>query len=185
MGNIILTMQLSLDGVASGEDQWMTLSEEIFEDYLEYYKSVDTIIVGRNSYASLARHWQQAEQSSNALERAIAMRINEIPKVVISRTEVDLIWRNSQQIVVSDDASLARELEALKSRVDRISVESGVKTWQSFIQSGLFHELWLFVHPVIASRGERLFDLADRQQSLRLIGSKTYKNGVVGLHYQT
>ncbi|MFF3923623.1 hypothetical protein [Paenibacillus lactis] len=76
MGDVILTMQLSLDGVVSDENQWMTLSEEIFEDYLDYYNTVDTIIVGRNSYASLAQHWQQAEHSSNALERAIAMRLN-------------------------------------------------------------------------------------------------------------
>ncbi|GIO94234.1 MULTISPECIES: dihydrofolate reductase family protein [Paenibacillus] len=183
MGDVILTMQLSLDGVVSDENQWMTLSEEIFEDYLEYYNTVDTIIVGRNSYASLAQHWQQAEHSSNALERAIAMRMNEISKVVISSSKVDLVWRNSQQIG-SGNTSLARELEALKSRVNRISVESGVKTWQSFIHSGLYDELWLLVHPVIASRGERLFALANKQQSLRLIRSKTYKNGVVGLHYQ-
>lgn len=109
--------------------------------------------------------------------------MNEIPKVVISSSKVDLVWRNSKQIV-SDNTSVASELEALKSRVNRISVESGVKTWQSFIHSGLYDELWLLVHPVIASRGERLFDLANKQQSLRLIRSKTYKNGVVGLHYQ-
>lgn len=184
MGNIILTMQMSLDGVVSGEDRWMTLSEEIFEDYLEYYNSVDTIIVGRNSYASLAQHWQQAENSSNWLERAIAVRINEIPKVVISRSEVDLIWRNSQQIVVTDAQSFARELEALKKQVNQISVESGVHTWQSFIQNDLFDELWLLVHPVIVSQGQRLFALAEKQQSLRLCRTKTYENGVVGLCYQ-
>ena len=184
MGSVILTMQLSLDGVVSDEYSWMMLSEEIFEDYLEYYNTVDTIIVGRHSYASLARHWQQAENSSNSLERAIARRMNEISKVVLSHSETDLIWRNSQQFVIKDDRSLARELDVLKSRVRRISVESGVKTWQSFIQHDLYDELWLLVHPVIVSRGERLFALADKQQSLRLTHSKTYKNGVMGLQYQ-
>ncbi|WP_248925008.1 dihydrofolate reductase family protein [Paenibacillus hamazuiensis] len=184
MGNIVLTMQLSLDGVVSDEYRWMSLCEEIFEDYLEYYNTVDTIIVGRNSYASLAGHWQQAENSSNSLERAIARRMNEIPKVVISHSEVELIWRNSQQIAVRDDQSLARELEDLKKRRNRISVESGVKTWQSFIQNDLYDELWLLVHPVIASQGDRLFALAGKQQPLRLTRSKTYENGVIGLHYQ-
>ncbi|PYI51494.1 dihydrofolate reductase family protein [Paenibacillus flagellatus] len=184
MGSVILTMQLSLDGVVSDEYRWMTLSEQIFEDYLEYYNSVDTIVVGRNSYASLAEHWQRAENSSNSLERAIARRMNEIPKVVVSHAEVDLVWRNSQQLVVKDERSLAAELEALKRRANRISVESGVKTWQSFIRHDLYDELWLLVHPVVASHGERLFSLAERQQPLRLTGSKTYGNGVIGLHYQ-
>lgn len=184
MGSILLTMQMSLDGIVSGEDRWMTLSEEIFEDYLSYYNTVDTIIVGRNSYASMAEYWQHAENSSNALERAIAKRINEIPKAVISHSEVDLIWRNSRQIVVKDDRTLASELDQLKSRGNIISVESGVKTWQAFIQNNLYDEMWLLVHPVIVSRGERLFDLADKQQSLRLNRSKTYENGVIGLHYK-
>ncbi|GIO84223.1 dihydrofolate reductase [Paenibacillus faecis] len=183
MGNVILTMQLSLDGIISDEFRWMMLNEEIFEDYLAYYNTVDTIIVGRNSYASLAEHWKQAENSSNALERAIAKHMNEIPKVVISHSEVDLIWRNSRAIVVKDEETLTRELAALKSRVNHISVESGVRTWQSFIQQDLYDRLWLFVHPVIASEGERLFASADKQQALRLNRSKTYKNGVVSLHY--
>lgn len=184
MGNVILTMQVSLDGIISDEFRWMMLSEEIFEDYLEYYNTVDTIIVGRNSYASLAQHWQQAENSSNSLERAIAKRMNEIPKAVISHSEVDLVWRNSRAIVVKDEEMLGRELAALKSRANHISVESGVRTWQSFIQHDLYDMLWLLVHPVIASEGELLFASADKQQSLRLSRSKTYKNGVVGLHYQ-
>ncbi|WP_285890117.1 dihydrofolate reductase family protein [Paenibacillus macerans] len=89
----------------------------------------------------MAEYWQQAENSSNELERAIARRMNEIPKVVISHSEVDLVWRNSEQIVVKDDGELARELEALKNRVNQISVESGAKTWQSFIQNELYDEL--------------------------------------------
>lgn len=97
MGRILMTMQMSLDGIVSNEDKWMTLSEEIFEDYYEYYNTVETIIVGSNSYSSLAQHWQNAEEfSKNPLEQAIAKRINDIPKVVISRSEVNLVWRNSQ-----------------------------------------------------------------------------------------
>lgn len=185
MGSITLTMQLSLDGIVSDEYRWMTLSEEILEDYLEYYKTVDTIIVGRNTYASLAQYWQKAEHSSHSpLERAIAKRMNEIPKVAVSHAELDLIWQNSKQMVVKDNQSLARELEILKSQANHISVESGVKTWQSFIHDDLYNELWLLVHPVIASRGELLFALADKQQPLRLSHTKTYKNGVIGLKYQ-
>lgn len=126
-------MQLSVVSVVSEEYRWMMLNEEIFEDYLEYYNTVDTIIIGRNSYSSLAQHWQQAENSTNELERAIAKRMNDIPKMVISHSEVDLVWRNSQQIVVKDD---------------------------------------------------RLFTYADKQQSLHLKNTKSYKNGVVSLHYQ-
>lgn len=59
MGEIILTMQVSLDGIVSDEHLWMTLSREILEDYLDYYQTIDTIIVGRNSYGSLAEYWSR------------------------------------------------------------------------------------------------------------------------------
>lgn len=50
-------------------------SEEILEDY----NTVDTIMEGKNSYISLAKYWQQAENSSNDLEQAIARRISSYP----------------------------------------------------------------------------------------------------------
>ncbi|ACX64983.1 hypothetical protein GYMC10_2712 [Paenibacillus sp. Y412MC10] len=184
MGRIILTMQTTMDGIVSNEDQWMTLNEEIFEDYLEYYNTIDTIIIGSNSYSSLAQHWQNAENSSNDdLERAIAKRINAIPKFVISSTKMELTWINSQQILVNGENSMAHEIEMLKNREGNISVESGVRTWQLFIQHDLFDDLWLFIHPVIVSQGERLFALANKRFTMNLNSSKTYGNGVLGLYY--
>lgn len=186
MGKIILTMQISLNGVVSDVDQWMTLSDEILEDCLEYYQTLDAVIVGGGTYPSLAEYWQGAETDSNsALERAVAKQINEIPKVVISRSKMDLIWRNSRQILVQDNESFAREIENLKKNTRKnMTVESGTKTWQRFIQNELFDDLWLFVHPVVVPQGETLFADVESQFSLDLSHSKIYKNGVVGLYYQ-
>lgn len=185
MGEIIITMQMSLDGVVSQEDRWMSLSDEILEDYLAYYKTVDALVVGGNTYAGLAEYWQNAEISSESpLERAVAKSLNDRPKFVFTRSEIDLGWRNSQSAIVSDADAFVREMDKLKSSFGKISVESGVKTWQRCIQHQLFDGLWVLVHPVIASEGDRLFALAIRQQHLKLASSKTYQNGVVGLHYQ-
>ncbi|MCD9025242.1 dihydrofolate reductase family protein [Cohnella silvisoli] len=187
MRKVILYMQISLDGVVSDVDQWMTLSDEIVEDALESYNSVDTIVVGGNTYLSMAEYWQSAEKSSNsALERSVAQRINAMKKVVISRSKINnLVWNNSQQLLMDDSDSFVREIENLKnSEGKNISVESGVKTWQLFLQNSLFDELWLFVHPVVAGQGEKLFTDVGTKFSLQLNNSKIYKNGVVGLHYQ-
>lgn len=185
MGNIILTMQMSLDGIVSNEDRWMTLSDEILEDYHEYYDTLDTIVVGGNTYSSMAQYWQHAETfSESALERSMAKRINDLPKIVISGKAKDLVWRNSRQIIVQDNRALVREMEAVKKNAGKISVESGVKTWQSFIQTELFDELWLFVHPAVAFEGEKLFAHSEKPLSLTLSGSKKYENGVVGLLYR-
>jgi dihydrofolate reductase len=187
MRKIILYMQISLDGVVSDVDQWMTLSDEIVEDALESYNTVDTIVVGSNTYPSMAEYWQNAEKSSNsALERSVAKRINEMKKVVLSRSKINnLVWNNSQQLIIKDIKSFVREIEDLKKMDGKnISVESGVKTWQLFLQNSLFDELWLLVHPVIAAHGEKLFMDVGTEFSMQLSNSKIYKNGVVGLHYQ-
>src|SRR5690606_16444733 len=103
----------------------------------------------------------------------------------ISRSKVDLVWTNSQQLMIKDSASLAHEIDNLKKEEGKnISVESGATTWQLFIQNSLFDELWVWVHPVVAAQGEPLFKDVESKFSLRLHNSKTYQNGVVGLYYQ-
>lgn len=128
MSNIILTMQISLDGVVSDIEQWMTFGDDVVEDQLSFYDTLDAIMVGGNSYPGLAAYWQQAETASeSALERRFAKKINEIEKIVLSRSDVDLVWKNSRQLPAHDRASLVREVEALKNDDRRnISVESGV-----------------------------------------------------------
>lgn len=103
----------------------------------------------------------------------------------ISRSKINLVWNDSKQPPIKDRESFVHEIENLKqSEGKNISVESGVKTWQLFLQNSLFDELWLLVHPVVASQGEKLFTDVGTKFSLQLINSKIYKNGVVGLRYQ-
>ncbi|MFE5320827.1 dihydrofolate reductase family protein [Paenibacillus sp. NPDC056579] len=184
MGKAVLTMQMSLDSIVTNTDQWMEFSDEILEEYLVYYNKIDRIVVGGNTYAELAEYWQNAEQSSESvLERTIAKKINDIPKSVISRSPKELVWRNSEQILIQDSKSFVQEIQALKNKTTSISVESGLKTWQLFIEHELYDDLWVFVHPVIVSQGERLFEPSDKQHKLQVISSKTYSNGVLGLYY--
>lgn len=177
---------MSLDNVVSDVEQWMTLSDEIIEDSLEYYDTLDAIIIGGSTYRSLAEYWQEAEKSSDsAIERRFAKKINEIEKIVVSRSEVDLVWKNTRQLSIQDDESIVYEVEKLKNGSGKnISVESGAGTWQLFIQKDLFDEIWMFVHPVVVGKGEQLFEDVQSKISLKLDNSKKYKNGVIGLYYQ-
>lgn len=185
MGKAVLTMHTSLDGIVTNEDQWFTMSDEMLEEYLDYYNGIERIVVGGNTYSQLAEYWQNAEQSSSsAIERSIAKKINDIPKIVISRAARELVWRNSEQVMVKDQESFVREMQKLKNTVGTISVESGLRMWQFFIQYGLYDDLWIFVHPVIASQGEKLFDSPNQTSPLELTSSKTFGNGVISLYYQ-
>jgi len=76
-------------------------------------------------------------------------------------------------------------MNRLKASTDgHISVESGVGTWRLFIETSLYDELWLLIHPVVAGQGDRLFDVRPGQIAMQLDNCKVYENGVVGLCYR-
>jgi dihydrofolate reductase len=187
MGKFIVTMQMSLDGVVSEVERWMTLSDEMLKDMGDAYDTVDAVLVGGHTYASMAEYWQQAERTSESeLERAIARKINAIKKYVISRGDVELSWNHTERIGYEDEASLVRELERIRaSTAGGISVESGVRTWRLFLRNDLYDDLWLFVHPVVAGQGDKLFDKAGDFRRMVLSESRTYKNGVIGSYYRS
>jgi dihydrofolate reductase len=178
-------MHTSLDGVVSDPEQWASISDEILAAALEYYNTIDVIIFGSKSYPSLAEYWQNAETASqSALERTFAKRINEMSKIVISRSKINLVWRNSKQLTIKDSESFVHEIENLKkSEGKNISVEAGTKTWQLFLRNSLFDEILLFIQPVVAGQGTKLFEVGAKT-NMKLINSKVYENGVVGLRYQ-
>ncbi len=91
MRKVILYMQISLDGVISNSDEWMSFSDDIVLDTLDYYKTIDTVIFGSNTYPFMSDYWQTAEQSSNSpIEKEFAKQLNERNKIVLSRSPVNL-----------------------------------------------------------------------------------------------
>ncbi len=47
----------------------------------------------------------------------------------------------------------------------------------------LIDEYWLNVNPIVLGKGKPLFKDLSNMHKLKLLGSKTYKTGVVNLHY--
>jgi len=184
MRKITLYMQSSVDGIVSDPDRWANISDEILEDALQMYDNVGTVVFGGRSYPSMAEYWTGAEQTSTSeLERTFAKKINEIDKIVISRSPVKITWKNSRFIQVADEDALFAAVQKLRSsKGGSISVEAGVKLWQLFLQNRLYDELWMLVHPAIAGSGQRLFEVEDGAR-LQFLTSRSYANGAVGLRY--
>lgn len=184
MRKITLYMQSSVDGIVSDPDRWANISDEILEDALQMYENIGTVVFGGRSYPSMAQYWTGAEQTSaSELERAFAKKINEIDKIVISRSPVKTAWKNSRNVQVADEDALFAAVQKLRSsKGGPISVEAGVKLWQLFLQNRLYDELWMLVHPAIAGSGQRLFDVEDGAR-LQFLASRSYENGVMGLRY--
>jgi hypothetical protein len=58
----------------------MTLSDEILEDHIAYYRTVDAVVFGAGTYEGLSQYWPEAEASSaSQAERALARQLNDLP----------------------------------------------------------------------------------------------------------
>ena len=64
MRKIFLHFAITLDGMVSNVEQWVSFTDEAMKDGSAWHDTVDAIIFGNNNYAPLAQYWQNAETSS-------------------------------------------------------------------------------------------------------------------------
>ena len=102
-------------------------------------------------------------------------------KIVASRRALQLAWRNSEQL----QGDLMEEVTRLKAdpTIGRIALSGSVSIVRQLLAAGLLDELHLFVHPVLAGKGLRLFEDDSSQIPLRLLTSQRFGTGVVYLVY--
>ena len=186
MRKIFLHCAMTLDGMVSNVDQWVSLTDEALADGITFHNTIDAIIFGKNTYAPLTVYWQQAESSADsAVERAFAKQLNDMHKYVLTHGEVELAWRNKALLRVQDGATFKQAMHRLKQMPGKdIAVDAGEFTWRTFLESDVWDSLDLLVHPVIIGQGKPLFATLPANTKLRLVASKTYANGVINLRYE-
>jgi dihydrofolate reductase len=186
MRKIFLHFAITLDGMVSNVEQWISLTDEAIKDSSAYHDTLDAIIFGKNTYAPLAEYWQHAETSSNsAAERAFAKKINDMHKFVLSHGGVELAWENSELLRVKDSEAFKQGIERLKNIPGKnIAVDAGEGAWRSFLEHDLWDGIDMLVHPLVIGNGKPLFVSMPTKTPLRLVKSKTYDNGVVNLRYE-
>lgn len=186
MRKIFLHFAITLDGMVSNVEQWVSISDEAMRDGSAYHDTMDAIIFGNNNYAPLADYWQHAENSAtSAAERAFAKQINDMQKFVLSHGAVDLVWRNSALLRVEDSDAFKQTIARLKQMPGKdITVDSGEGAWRSFLEHDLWDGIDMLVHPLVIGHGKPLFASLPTKAPLRLVASKTYKDGMVNLRYE-
>lgn len=186
MRKVILHLHMSLDTVISGLENWLLMTDEIIDRANKYYEDIDTIIFGSKTYPSLAEYWINAEtESSSEVERSFSKKINEMKKYVLTRSSVDIVWKNSEVLKIEDEKSLVQKINELKNQEGKnISVESGLGVWQLFLDNQLFDELFLYIHPVVVGKGDKLFIESNPLTKLTLESNKVFDNGVIELRYK-
>ena len=176
MRKIVAGLFISLDGVVEAADQWMGpwFNAELGQTIGSLMAAQDAMLLGRVTYQEFAGHWPQQTGE-------MADTMNGTPKYVVSGTLPSADWQNSTLIPA---ASAFAEIAELKQRPGQNIGMTGSGTLvSSLLREGLLDELHLFVFPLVAGSGKRLFAAADAQLPLKLLDSATFQSGVVHLTY--
>jgi dihydrofolate reductase len=180
MRRVVLQFWISLDGYNCGEGtELMRVLQEMPDDeqWDEYFASrlrqAGTHILGRVTYEGWAEFWPK-------LDSPVARALNDIPKVVFSRTLPSAGWPESR--IASGDT--AEEIARLKTEPGgEIVAHGGLHFARSLIRLGLVDEYRLLVLPAAAGQGERLFTDLDHLLTLRLVTCRAFPNGLLELVY--
>lgn len=183
---LILFMHISLDGYATdlkGDLSWVPYDEELQAYAKEIVDNVGTPVYGRKTYELMESYWPNVLKDENASEYELnhAKWIEYVQKIVLSKTLKNPTWNNT--LVISDH--LVEEINELKQGEGKDLVIFGSPTAsQTLLKCGLIDELLLTLCPVLLGKGISPFTQNSDKINLKLISSKTFKSGVLSLHYQ-
>ena len=159
----------TLDGFIAGRDgeiDWLRSSKDVTEIMREYWKSIDTILMGRKT-------WDQALRMGGGGGGGASFGMR---SYVFSRTLASIDAKGVE--LVRDDApGFLRRLKAEKGK--GICMMGGGELARTFFAEDLIDEVGLNVHPVLLGAGVPLFTDARRRVPLELISSKSIGAGCV------
>lgn len=183
MRKVILSMMVSLDGFIEGPNRdldWPIVDKEIDRYADELLDTVDAILLGRVTYQLFVDFWPSATTE----EEIITDKMNEIPKIVFSRTLDKAPWGkwNNARVVKEN---IAEEIAKLKQQPGKdMVIFGGANLAQTFMQHGLIDEYRLLVNPIVLGGGTPLFKSGSNRINLKLLKTQAFNSGVVGLYYQ-
>jgi dihydrofolate reductase len=175
-------MFMALDGVVDpGVGNWhFPYYNEEMGKAVTATHDADVMLFGRVTYDGFAGAWPGRE-AAGAEDAEFAKRLGDMRKIVASHGALEFTWRNSEQL----HGDLVEGVAALKAdpSVRRIALSGSVSVVRQLLAAGLLDELHLFIHPVLAGTGLRLFDDRSPERPLRLLSSEAFATGVVYLVY--
>ena len=172
MRKITFGVATSLDNYLARTDDavdWLMPSPEAAAVLADYWKRIDTILMGRKTYDVALRHGNgEAVQSPG------------IKTYVFSRTLTP--GEQGKVTIVSSDA--VEFVRALKGREGKeIGLVSGGELASALFEAGLIDEIRMNIHPLLLGSGVPLFHPMTGQIELELLESRQFPNGCVLVRY--
>ena len=173
---------VSLDGFLAGVDgaiDWLHFSKDVQQAMSDYWKDVDTILMGRKTYeVAAAQGRADGKKPKKAKPRTgkEAMR-----SYVFSRT-LQAIDDPGVELVASDAVEFVR---ALKRRPGKgICLMGGGELATSLLAAGLVDQIGLNIHPILLGSGIPTFRDPGHRVKLTLTECRPIEGGCVLAYYR-
>lgn len=184
MRNVVMLNRISLDGFfagPNGEIDWFIHDPEV-DKAAHGVGQADTVLFGRETYQMFERAWPPMLRDPNAPEpaRRTAQELQQMTKMVFSRTLTSVTWENSKLLNASP-AETVRQLKGVPG-TPIIFFGSGSIARQ-LAAEGLIDDYLFIVTPVILGTGKALFE-RNARHTLELVSAQSFKSGNVLVRYR-
>ena len=161
----------SLDNYLARPDHamdWLLWGDEVAAVIKDYWKTIDTVLMGRKTYEVAVRSGQEAGYPG-------------VKTFVFSRT-LEKEPGGDVVLVRTDATEFVRDLKEQEGK--DICLMGGGELARSFFEADLIDEIGFNIHPMLLGAGIPLFHPMSRQIDLELKECRPFKNGCVYVTYK-
>jgi dihydrofolate reductase len=165
---IILYMTVTANGFIAtleGGTEWVSPAAQ--EEFRQLAKQTGNVVFGHNTYA--------------AMVAASSFPVPGVLNVVMTSQPPDVDPIKNVIFFTESLEDMIQELS--KQGMAEILVAGGGQLAGSFMTDGLVDEIYLTIEPLMLGQGIHLFEHAEFERQLELIGSKNVSDHEVQLHY--
>lgn len=170
MRHVTFGVANSLDNFIARKDHavdWLLWGKEVASITAAYWKTIDTVVMGRKTYEVAAKMGTTAYPG--------------VKNYVFSRTMQESPDERVE-IVSGDPAGFVRTLKRRKGK--GICVMGGGELANALFEADVIDEVGFNIHPVLLGSGIPLFLPMTRQVNLELLECKPFTNGCVFVRYR-
>src|SRR5215813_404270 len=173
MRQVVIQMGMSLDGYVASDREHTGVAvpedAELIRWKMERLAKAGAHLMGRTTYQEMAAYWPRSAEPYAAL-------MNDIPKIVFSRTLGEASWPTTR--IARGD--LTAEIAALKEEPGGDVIAHGGASFAAALAArGLIDEYCLVIQPVAVGDGQALFAELSAPLRLELAEARSFTCGVV------
>jgi dihydrofolate reductase len=179
MRKLIAAINVTIDGFC--DHTAGIADDELHQHYNELIRNAGAILYGRITY-QLMEYWPTVVKNptGNKAMDEFAVTIDNIPKIVFSRTIQNVEWETARLA----KQGVEEEVLELKRKPGKDILAGSPSLIVNCLNLNLVDELQLCVHPVILGKGLSLFENIQDRIDLKLLKTKTFSSGAIVLYYE-